>query len=81
MIDGCERIFSQPARRSSLPRGIEPGCRILIEVTLARVFPLVESTVSLAPILARAAQRAQRGGPAVAHGGRLWSHEKADAVC
>ena len=55
VIDGGDRIFSQFPRRSSLLRGIEPGCRIHIEVTLARVFPHLESTRPLAPILARAA--------------------------
>jgi sulfate transport system ATP-binding protein len=39
VIDGAGTIFSQFPRRSSLLHGIEPGCRIHIEVTLARVFP------------------------------------------
>jgi len=37
-IDGAGRIFSQFPRRSSLLHGIEPGCRIHIEVTLSRAF-------------------------------------------
>lgn len=37
-IDGAGRIFSQFPRRSSLLQGIEPGCRIHIEVTLSRAY-------------------------------------------
>ncbi|MCK9523352.1 MAG: sulfate ABC transporter ATP-binding protein [Proteobacteria bacterium] len=37
-IEGAGPIFAQFPRRSSLLRGIEPGCRIGIEVTLARAF-------------------------------------------
>ena len=37
-IDGAGRIYSQFPRRSSLLLGIEPGCRIHIEVTLSRAF-------------------------------------------
>ena len=37
-IDGAGRIFSQFPRRSSLLHGIEPGCRIHIEVTLSRAY-------------------------------------------
>jgi sulfate transport system ATP-binding protein len=37
-IDGAGRIFSQFPRRSSLLYGIEPGCRIHIEVTLSRAY-------------------------------------------
>jgi sulfate transport system ATP-binding protein len=55
VIDGGERIFSQFPRRSSLLHGIEAGCRIHIEVTLARVFPHAEPNKPLAPILTRAA--------------------------
>jgi sulfate/thiosulfate transport system ATP-binding protein len=39
-IDGAGRIFSQFPRRSSLLHGVEPGCRIQIEVTLSRAYPL-----------------------------------------
>jgi sulfate transport system ATP-binding protein len=39
-IDGVGPIFSQFPRRSSLLRGIEPGCRIGVEVTHALVYPL-----------------------------------------
>ena len=55
LIDGGGTIFSQFPRRSSLLRGIEPGCRIHIEVTLARVFPRGEPLERSEPILARAA--------------------------
>lgn len=39
MIDDGPVIYSQFPRRSSLLTGIEPGCRIQIEVTLARLYP------------------------------------------
>jgi len=39
VIDDAGTIFSQFPRRSSLLRGIEPGCRIHIEVTTARAYP------------------------------------------
>jgi sulfate transport system ATP-binding protein len=55
VIDGAGTIFSQFPRRSSLLRGIEPGCRIHVEVTLARVFPRGESVDRPEPILTRAA--------------------------
>lgn len=37
-INGAGRIFAQFPRRSSLLQGIEPGCRIHIEVTLSRAY-------------------------------------------
>jgi sulfate transport system ATP-binding protein len=55
VIDGGDRIFSQFPRRSSLLRGIEAGCRIHIEVTLARVFARGGPDRPAAPILTRAA--------------------------
>jgi len=39
VIDRGPVIYSQFPRRSSLLTGIEPGCRIHIEVTLARLYP------------------------------------------
>jgi len=45
-IDGAGPIVAQFPRRSSLLRGIEPGCRIQIEVTTARSYP-VESSVGI----------------------------------
>jgi sulfate transport system ATP-binding protein len=54
-IDGGGIIYSQFPRRSSLLRGIEPGCRIHIEVTLARVFPRRGTEERVEPILAHAA--------------------------
>jgi len=45
-IDGAGPIFSQFPRRSSLLHGIEPGCRIHIEVTLARTYPRSTGGVS-----------------------------------
>jgi sulfate transport system ATP-binding protein len=38
-IDGAGALMSQFPRRSSLLRGIAPGCRIAIEVTQARAYP------------------------------------------
>jgi sulfate/thiosulfate transport system ATP-binding protein len=38
-IDGAGLLMSQFPRRSSLLRGIEPGCRIAVEVTQARAYP------------------------------------------
>lgn len=37
-IDGAGAIFAHFPRRSSLLKGIEPGCRIAIEVTRARAY-------------------------------------------
>jgi sulfate transport system ATP-binding protein len=55
VIDGGMPIFSQFPRRSSLLHGIEPGCRIHIEVTLARVFPLPSAVTAPPRLLARVA--------------------------
>jgi sulfate transport system ATP-binding protein len=38
-VDGAGAISAQFPRRSSLLKGIEPGCRIQIEVTTARAYP------------------------------------------
>jgi sulfate transport system ATP-binding protein len=38
-IDGAGELMAQFPRRSSLLRGVEPGCRVAVEVTLARVYP------------------------------------------
>jgi sulfate/thiosulfate transport system ATP-binding protein len=38
-IDGAGVLMAQFPRRSSLLRGIEPGCRIAVEVTQARAYP------------------------------------------
>ncbi|MGQ0641415.1 MAG: sulfate/molybdate ABC transporter ATP-binding protein [Gemmatimonadaceae bacterium] len=38
-IDGAGQLMAQFPRRSSLLRGIEPGCRIAVEVTQARAYP------------------------------------------
>ena len=39
VVDGAGPIVAQFPRRSSLLRGIEPGCRIHVEVTTARTYP------------------------------------------
>jgi sulfate transport system ATP-binding protein len=38
-LDGAGELFAQFPRRSSLLRGVEPGCRVAVEVTLARLYP------------------------------------------
>ncbi|MGQ0648195.1 MAG: hypothetical protein ACT4P7_11550 [Gemmatimonadaceae bacterium] len=39
-VDGVGDIFAQFPQRSSLLHGIEPGCRIAVEVTRARAYPM-----------------------------------------
>jgi sulfate/thiosulfate transport system ATP-binding protein len=39
-VDGAGRLLAQFPRRSSLLTGIEPGCRIAIEVTRAMTYPV-----------------------------------------
>jgi len=38
-IDGVGPVFAQFPRRSSLLQGVEPGCRLGIEVTTHRAWP------------------------------------------
>jgi sulfate transport system ATP-binding protein len=38
-VDGAGELLAQFPRRSSLLRGVEPGCRVAVEVTLARIYP------------------------------------------
>lgn len=38
-VDGAGELLAQFPRRSSLLRGVEPGCRVAVEVTLARLYP------------------------------------------
>jgi sulfate transport system ATP-binding protein len=38
-LDGAGEILAQFPRRSSLLRGVEPGSRVSVEVTLARLYP------------------------------------------
>lgn len=40
VLDSSEPIFAQFPRRSSLLRGIENGCRIAVEITHARAWPI-----------------------------------------
>ena len=40
MVDGAGPLVARFPRRSSLLRGVEPGCRVAIEVTTARVWPV-----------------------------------------
>jgi len=51
-IMGGGAIFAQFPRRSSLLRGIEPGRRIQIEVTMARAYPLSSMSSQLPPVTA-----------------------------
>ncbi len=37
-VDGAGELLAQFPRRSSLLRGVEPGCRVAVEVTLARIY-------------------------------------------
>jgi sulfate transport system ATP-binding protein len=39
-LDGAGPIVAQFPRRSSLLKGIEPGSRIAVEVTSARIYPV-----------------------------------------
>jgi sulfate/thiosulfate transport system ATP-binding protein len=38
-LDGVGALFAQFPRRSSLLHGIEPGCRIAVQITKARAYP------------------------------------------
>jgi len=38
-LDGVGPLFAQFPRRSSLLHGIEPGCRIAVQITKARAYP------------------------------------------
>jgi sulfate/thiosulfate transport system ATP-binding protein len=40
-LDGVGALFAQFPRRSSLLQGIEPGCRIAVQITKARAYPSV----------------------------------------
>lgn len=52
-IDGAGPITAQFPRRSSLLKGVEPGCRVQVEVTTARAYPATPSR--FAPAAATAA--------------------------
>ncbi|HSQ08444.1 MAG TPA: sulfate ABC transporter ATP-binding protein [Chromatiaceae bacterium] len=49
LLDGGVGIFAQFPRRSTLLHGIEPGCRIHVEVTLARVYPRGQPVLRVEP--------------------------------
>ena len=40
-LDGCGPLLAHFPRRSSLLRGIEPGCRAQVELTTVRAYPIV----------------------------------------
>jgi sulfate transport system ATP-binding protein len=42
VLDGAGPIFAQFPRRSSLLRGVEAGCRVGVEVTASRAYPVTE---------------------------------------
>jgi sulfate/thiosulfate transport system ATP-binding protein len=45
LVDGAGILVAQFPRRSSLLKGIEPGCRVQIEVTTARAYPASASSL------------------------------------
>jgi sulfate transport system ATP-binding protein len=47
VADGAGPIVAQFPRRSSLLKGIEPGCRIQVEITSARAYPAQAGSPSL----------------------------------
>ena len=49
LLDGGVAIFAQFPRRSTLLHGIEPGCCIHVEVTLARVYPRGQPVLRVEP--------------------------------
>jgi sulfate transport system ATP-binding protein len=51
IADGAGPIVAQFPRRSSLLRGIEPGCRIHVEVTTARTYPVEPGELPTHPTL------------------------------
>jgi len=51
VVDEAGPIVAQFPRRSSLLKGIEPGCRIQVEVTTARTYPALDHSPS--PVYAK----------------------------
>jgi sulfate transport system ATP-binding protein len=51
-IDGAGSITAQFPRRSSLLKGVEPGCRVQLEVTKARAYPADPSLLPIATVSA-----------------------------
>jgi sulfate transport system ATP-binding protein len=49
-IDGAGPITAQFPRRSSLLKGVEPGCRVQLEVTKARAYPAEPSVLPVASL-------------------------------
>ncbi|HEX2677304.1 MAG TPA: hypothetical protein VHM19_11705, partial [Polyangiales bacterium] len=45
LVDGAGPIVAQFPRRSSLLKGVEPGCRVQIDVTTARAYPAQASSL------------------------------------
>ncbi len=45
LVDGAGPIIAQFPRRSSLLKGVEPGCRVQIDVTTARAYPAQASSL------------------------------------
>jgi sulfate transport system ATP-binding protein len=46
VVDGAGPMVAQFPRRSSLLRGVEPGCRIQVEVTKARAYPVQDGELA-----------------------------------
>jgi sulfate transport system ATP-binding protein len=57
MVDGAGPIVAQFPRRSSLLRGIEPGCRIHVEVTTGRTYPAEPGELPTPPLLDAPAEK------------------------
>jgi sulfate transport system ATP-binding protein len=45
-LDGVGPVFAQFPRRSDLLKGVEPGCRIAVEVSHARTYPKLDNATS-----------------------------------
>ena len=48
LLDGAGPIFAQFPRRSSLLRGVEAGCRVGVEITASRAYPVTEFAAAMA---------------------------------
>jgi len=46
LLDGVGPVFAQFPRRSDLLKGVEPGCRIAVEVSHARTYPRLDGATS-----------------------------------
>ncbi|MBI5440030.1 MAG: sulfate ABC transporter ATP-binding protein [Deltaproteobacteria bacterium] len=65
-VDGAGPLFAQFPRRSSLLHGVEPGCRIQVEVTTARAYPRDRETRAEAACFEAVALSRETGFPSAA---------------